>query len=239
MPASSFNAAARASAAFICGELGSLVHSGWTVISVPLVNTPPKLDGSGPTRRTAPAGCRDGTGPFQSIINHLTRPNASATVLSKLSASRSPETTTASHSIPANGATLGAIDLGSKFRSALNFARANWASAERAFASAVSFRSWSPWSASSAICFAASSLACRVNWMTMYVETPTTTAAAAAVANDSAIMSSQAWRDNPSIRLTVLELVVFSVATISCLGLLVIMALSIKSLWRRFKCPPV
>jgi hypothetical protein len=68
--------------------------------------------------------------------------------------------------------------------------------------------------------------------ITAYVEIPTTMAASAPIPRNITTKLFQELRSRPSIRLTFLETVVFSICAISCTGLLVIVLLSIINLFR-------
>lgn len=103
------------------------------------------------------------------------------------------------------------------------------ASAARATASAIACPASSLYLSRS---FLASSASTFWRRTTAYVEMPTTTAPIAATPKNINITFSHAWSDKPNIRLTFLEKFVFSIVAISCVGLLVIIFLALKNIWR-------
>ncbi len=82
----------------------------------------------------------------------------------------------------------------------------------------------------------ASTASCFCSFITTKVETTTITAANAPNPKNTNMMLFQVSREKPSIRLTFLEKVVFSVCAISCVGLLTIVVLSITNLFKPH-CP--
>jgi len=104
-------------------------------------------------------------------------------------------------------------------RGVLNFSRASWASAARAFASDMLFSVASLYRENSSAAATASAFWSRI---TTYVDTPTITAASAPNASDATTILFQESNPNPNIRLFPLETVALTICAIACLALAVL-----------------
>lgn len=82
-----------------------------------------------------------------------------------------------------------------------------------------------------------SAASCLVSRIMTNCATPTEIAATDTNAKHHSITLFQPSSDNPAIRLTPLEKFLFSVIAVSCAGLLVIMGLAARNIWRDFKSP--